>query len=118
MNRAWAGREQLESGLNLPASIVCQRGAQVTFAGAATDCNNKLALILRAPGGLERGPDVAAGRNARQDSFLERQPAGRRKSVLVADGDNLIHDLQIEVLGHEAGPGALKVVLTSSGRRQ
>jgi hypothetical protein len=103
-------KEQLPSGLHLLAGFLCQRRAEITFTGAATDCNNKLALVLRAAGGLERGPNVRAGRNARQDPFLERQSAGRDKSVLVADGDNLIHDLQVEVLGDEAGSGALNLV--------
>ena len=66
--------------------------------------------MLRAAGGLERGPDVGAGRNTRQDALLKRQPPGGANSVLIAYGDNLIHDLQVEVLGYEAGPGALNLV--------
>ena len=86
--------------------------AQIALAGAATDRDDQLALVLRTLRHLQRRPDVRAGRNAGQDPFFQRQPPRRGKGVLVADRDDVVHDLQIEVLGHKARPRALNLVRT------
>jgi hypothetical protein len=41
---------------------------------------------------------IGPGGNARQDAFLQRQPARGDDRVLIAHRDHVVHDLQVEIL--------------------
>ena len=112
MRLAFLGRDRrrMWSELNLLAGFVCQRSAQVTLASAAADGDDELALVLGTPGGLQRRPDVGTGGDAGQDAFFEREASSGYEGVFVADGDDVVHDLQIQVCGNESGAGALNPV--------
>src|ERR1017187_5104886 len=98
------------SRLYLFSCLVRQCCTQITLTRAASDRHNQFAFVLRPLGYLQRRPYVGPGRNARQDPLLERQPPRRGKRVIVADRDNLVHDLQVEVLRDKPRSRALNLV--------
>src|SRR5437588_763076 len=60
---------------------------------------------------LERRPAVRSGRDAEQHAFLARQPPRELRGVLIGDRDDLVDDLEVEILGHEARADALNLVI-------
>src|ERR1035437_7371156 len=98
------------SRLHSLSCFVRQRCAQITLTRVTSDRHNQFALVFRTLGRLQRRPYVGPGRNAGQNTLFQRQLSRDSNCVLVTHCNDIVHNLQVEVLGDEPCPRALNLV--------
>ena len=105
----WEERAIILTGDSL-AGLLGEGGGEVTLPGAAADGDDQLSFILRPLGHFQRHVDIGAGGDTTQQAFFLCQPTCHMDGVLIADGDDLVDNVEMEVVRHEAGAGPLDLM--------
>ena len=92
------------------SGLIGQSGGEVTFSGATTDGDDQLPLIFWSFCDLHSHVNIGAGGDANKHAFFLADAAGHGERIVVTHGDDLIHDIEVEIVRDETCSRALDFV--------
>src|SRR5262249_29180281 len=85
-------------------------GAQIALAQVRQHDDDKLAGVLGTAGDLDGDMGGGAGADAAQDALFAGHAPSHDEGVVILNLDDLVHDAEVEHIGHEAGADTLDLV--------